>query len=156
MAFDPNNAAHLTGLTNELNNDPQTYGYAAHIAGGNDTALAALLNKVRDGTDGEAAISIEKGYVTTEELANSIVQGEYAGLTAANRAYLDMLMTLSRVDLSTGSNPRAGLAALFSAGSTTRANVLAAAQRNGSRAEQLWGVESRVSEADVARALGRG
>lgn len=49
MGFDPTNAANLATLKTELNTDPLALGYAAKLALGDDTSLAAIIDFPRDG-----------------------------------------------------------------------------------------------------------
>jgi hypothetical protein len=58
----------------------------------------------------------------------------------------------SRVRVDTSSTARAGLLALFGAGTTTRTNLTASASRSGSRAEELFGTNVQVQPADCGAA----
>lgn len=138
-------------LATDIRTGPLAADCAPHLTTGNDQAIADIFNLRR------AAIQINKGYLTPDEIANAIVYTEYsAGGTGANigRQYVDMLMGIPRINVEEGAQPRTGLLTIFATGTTTRANLIAAASRNGSRAEQLFNERDiRVSSSDVARAL---
>lgn len=137
-------------LKTELTTDPRAYGYAPLYNSGNDQGLADLLNTVRDGTNG-TAISLNRGTISTQELVEAIVQSEMP-TNASQRDWLLMVCSGARVRVDTGSTARSGLLAIFAAGSTTRANLTAASSRNGSRAEELFGLNTFVTADDIARA----
>lgn len=140
-------AVPISALTTELQTDPTGRGYAAHVATGNHDELARLINEFQGG------ITVEKPSITSQELIDSVVQTEYGGLSAANRQYFDMLAGSARIDTRTGRPARVGLLNIFAAGTTTRTNLTAVVQRNGSRAEQLWGYGTVVTVAEIGQAL---
>lgn len=143
-------------LTTEIQTDPNGYGYAALVAEGNDQGVADLLNLPRDGATAPGApITVYRNDVRRAELIGALVVSDYDALTAARRDLMNAILQLEVVD-ATNATLRGNLAAVFGAGTTTRANLVSAAQRAGSRAEQLWGTGARVQHLDVARALGRG
>jgi hypothetical protein len=137
-------------LATDINTGPLAGECALHLTTGNDQAIANIFNLRR------ATIQVNKGYLTPDEVVNAIVYSEYSGGgTGANiaRQYVDMLMSIPRINVEEGSQPRAGLLAVFAAGTTTRANLIAAATRTGSRAEELFGRDTSISSSDVAKAL---
>ena len=138
--------AQLAQLKTELETDPNGYGYAPHVASGSDNQLAALLNLARP------AIRINRGFVSTQELVEAIVQSEMPS-NANQRDWLIMVTQGDRVRVDTGSTARAGLVAIFGAATVTRANLLAISERDGSRAEQLFGRDVRVTDVEVGLAL---
>ncbi len=82
-------------------------------------------------------------------LIAAIVRAEYDALSAANKTYLNAVLSVS------GSIPltatfKANLGGIFAAGTTTRANFLALQNRPGSRAEELG--LGNVTASDVANA----
>lgn len=158
----------LAALKTEIQTDPQTYGYAAHVAAGEPELIAEKLNKVRDGTDGEAAITLRRADISPQELWGAISVADYTALpgnpTAAQlsteRRYLSWLTGLSaqpkvRLLNDDGSDGPviANLNAMFGAGTGTRNRIAALANRFGSRAEQLFGADTVVSIQDVSDAL---
>lgn len=133
-------------LKSEIQNDPVVIGYAPLVAAGNDAGIADLLNQVRVGT------SITRSYVPIEDVLAAIVASEFDALLATDKAKVDQFVRGPRIKTSSA-NMRTTMAGLFGAATTTRANLIALATRNGSRAEQLWGEGTSVTHSDVARAL---
>jgi hypothetical protein len=147
-------------LKTELQTDPTALGYAA--TGSNDLAKADLLNLPR------AGITIRRADVTPKELIEAISIADYVASPSnpsaiqlsTERRYLAWLSGLSSLETvrlfnDDGSNgPVAlNLIAMFTAGSGTLTRLTALAQRQGSRAEQLFGVGVRVSASDIGAAL---
>ena len=158
MGYQSSNLEQRALLTAEIQNDPRGYGYAADIAGGNDVQLTEKLNLVRVvGTVGHPVtpITVRRGIRTGIEVMNCITLAAWEALTVERRQYLWSLVTpVEGVDLS-HDTIRANLLACFPAGAT-RTALIAAADRTGSRAEELFGVETRLTTNDIAQALGRG
>ena len=133
-------------LKSELLTDPTGLGYAAQIALGSYQGCADLLNQPR------GSITVLRPDVRGTDVFGSIVIGEYDALTASRRDFVNLLIAMSAVD-ATNATIRANVLAIFGAGTTTRANFAALAQRIGSRAEQLFGTGIQVTHADVGYAL---
>ena len=159
----------LTTLRNEIQGDPATYGYAALASAGNHQAITDLLNKVRDGTDGEAAITVRRRNIRPVEILEAVAVSDLPAIQSTptanqqvthqrNFAYLTWLMGLAddiRLVNDDGSDTqvRTNLLALFAAGTGTRTRLGVLSQRNGSRSELLFGTDTVVSVEDVGRAL---
>lgn len=145
-------------LKQELQADPRAYGYAAVIATGVYANVAALLNAVRDGTTAApngvvgAAISVNRGTISAQELVEAIVQSEMP-TNASQRDWLIMVASGARVRVDTASTARAGLLAIFAAGTATRTNLTTVSSRPGSRAEELFGLGVAITGDDVGQAL---
>ena len=136
-------AINYTQLATEINTDPKALGYA----GKSDYDISVLLN-----TRGLSSETIFQTYTPSEDLVAGIVLSEYTALQANNRQFVDMVFGRPRVQ--TGSaNLRTQIAAIFAAGTTSRANLVAASQRSASRGEVLFGEGTNVSDLDVAKAL---
>lgn len=134
-------------LKTELTADPRTYGYAPNIVSGAHNILADMLNEIR------VAIQIDTRQISSAKFSGLIVLTEYEALSAARRNYLDMVMSAPTVDLTTGSPTVTALTTMFGAATTTRANVVAAQKRAGSRGEELFGLNTRITADDVSMAL---
>lgn len=134
----------LTLLRTELQTDPTALGYAPHIAGGADGTLAVLVNQPRIG------ISVKRAVIQTWELIAATDATEYGALSVTAKDIYRTLVSAGVVDVS-DDQIRTILGTLFPAGSATRTNLLARLSRQGSRAEQLFGVG--VSADDIAKAL---
>lgn len=151
-------AAQLAQLKTEINTDPQTYGYAAWVAASEPENVAAALNKVRDGTDGEAAILVRRLDVSAIELLEAVDTRDFiASPNSLQAAWFESVTQNATVRLAnpdgTQNRVKNNLDRVLNdtQGSQTRLNALA--RRNGSRAEQLFGTGATVSVSDVQAAL---
>lgn len=156
----------LPALKSEITTDPVTYGYAANVAAGEPEVVAAKLNKPRDGTDGEAAITVRRADILPQEIWGAILVTDYtalpaspnAGQLSAERRYLSWLTGLAAQpsvrllnDDGTDGPVVTNLTAMFNG--ATRARLIALASRPGSRAEQLWGAGTTITTQNVSDAL---
>jgi hypothetical protein len=111
-----------------------------------DGDLAAALNTPN------AAISVNRGTIDTQTLVECILRADMPA-AAADRDWLLMVCSGTRVRVDTGSVARAGLLALFNNAATTKANLTAAATKTpASRAEEMFGIDQIVDDIDVAKA----
>jgi hypothetical protein len=160
-------AVNLAALKTEIQTDPLTYGYAPLVAANRPGAVAELLSRIRDGTDGEAAITVRRADISSQEIVQAIDVADYTALPgsptaaqlSAERRYLAWLTLIAaaptvRLLADDGSNTPvvANLLAMFPA-SGTRTRLLALASRFGSRSEQLFGTGTLVTSTDVIEAL---
>lgn len=139
-----------TALLSEIQNDPQSIGYAAYVSAGNDVMVATLLNQIRAG----GAYQIYRGVIDSYEVINNTAPSEWSALTAAEKQRYQTITGAAKVDTA-NINVRSNFVSMFSGGSLTRTSLSNMAQRQGSRAEILWGAGITVSSNDIARALGR-
>jgi hypothetical protein len=150
-------SADLVALKAELLTDPLTYGYAAFIAANEPENCAAALYKVRLGNDGEAAITINRDNISSQELLEAIDTRDFGAPGGAAVAWFQSVTRLDTLRLfDTAGNPtrvRANLDRMINnaQGSQTRLDALAV--RPGSRAEVLFGPGTVVSISDVVAAL---
>jgi hypothetical protein len=151
-------------LASEINTDPLTYGYAARVAAGDDGGIVALLNKPRDGTDGEAAISVKRADCDPSELLAAIDVRDLAtaGLPAGMsvplaQSWLESVTQFPRIRLANddGSKTliRRNIDRLVADTNGSQTRLDAVAVRVGSRAEQLGGAGTVVTGSDVSFAL---
>lgn len=137
-------AINLTTLATELGTDPKTLGYA----GKSDSQIADLLN-----TPGASVETIFKAYTDIADVVACIVRAEWTALAVGDKQFLAEVV-LAAPRLKTGdANLRAAVAGIFANGTTSRANLIAAASKQASRAEVLFGEGATVSHQDVAQAL---
>ena len=129
----------LAALKTEITGDPAAIGYAA--ANGDHDSIAKLLNRPQRTIDAE---SLSSGV-----LVSCIDKTEFAALSAADKAYLNLFVTAGDVPMT--ANVRQALRSLFPAQGETRTKINQATRRTGSRAEELG--FGRVTESDVADAL---
>ena len=126
-------------LRNELLNDPVALGYA----GKTDQQAADLLNSTTTGR------TLPRTSVPTTEVLGAILNTDWPAAASASESKLRAILGMPFVDASNG-NIRGLFQAIFAAGTTTRTNLLALANRTVSRAEELgFGV---VLAVDVNRA----
>lgn len=144
-------------LKNELLTDPRAYGYAAPRAAGDHQTLANMLNTLRTAANNgnvATAITVRRGVRTAIEVMNAITLAEFEVLTVARQQYILALVTpVDGVDLS-NDTIRANLAAVFPAGSASRAALLLAADKTpASRGEELFGITTAINTTHIAAAL---
>jgi hypothetical protein len=127
----------LMALKSELTIDPLARGYAAM---GDEQAADSLNTPDR---------SVLRESVATYEIFEAIVPSEFDALSVAQKARVQILLTLGSV-LINGANAQATLLGAFGAGTQTRTNLIALARQAGSRAQELK--LDRVTPSDVANA----
>lgn len=111
-------------LAQEINLDPLGRGYA----GMTDAQAAISLNTV--------SRSRERGVVPAHELIDATVPSEWAALSAAEKQRYQTLTGAGQVNVQSA-NVRSAFAAMFGAGTTTRANLAALQNEQVSRATEL-------------------
>lgn len=137
----------LAALAAELNTDPTGIGYAALGWPNNDQAVVDALNAPIPGE------TVTRKRVDPLELLSSIPLAEWEAVSDARRQYLNSLIGVSGATIdATDPVVWANLLDLFGVGTDSRANIQAKVQRDGSRAEVLWGEGTVVSVSQVARA----
>lgn len=154
----------LPELTAEITNDPLGYGYAPLVAAGNDQGIASLLNRVRTGADGKPAITIRRPDCSPAEILEAIdvrdltVPAAVASAPLA-QSWLESITQFPTIRLLTDAGAktlvRRNIDRLVTDVNGSQGRLDAVAVRNGSRAEQLFGVGSAVTGNQVAAALGR-
>jgi hypothetical protein len=137
-----------TALKSELQNDPQALGYATYISSGADENLAVILNTVR------GTITLLRDSVPRRDVFDAFVPTEVAALSSVQLQALELVMLMDPVNFASA-NTRTFLANIFpiATAPTTHANLVALATRNGSRAEQLFGIGTVITNQDVRKAL---
>lgn len=144
----------ITELAAEIENDPQTLGYAAPAALGDCTSIAAKLNA----KTGSGAASIARTSVGKGDLVQALLPVAFLlpTLTAAKQAvWGHVLAMLNGSDgaVRITQAVSGALAAAQADGLLTAAQAGAITHRTGSRAEVLWGDGAIVTDRDVAEAL---
>jgi len=135
----------LSSLKDELDNDPQGFGYAGqtHFEASNTLNLFRVTEV------------IIRTNTTTGALQREVVTSEYLSLSIVQRDLWTALL-LSGAD-GTGidiSDPDAQtqMGAVWVAGTTTRSNLIGLQTRDGTRAEALWGEGFSISKTQVEEA----
>jgi hypothetical protein len=126
----------------------ETATYATNRNAGADNALADQLNAIVVNN------KVNTGLIPSYQFGGLIVGSEYTAKTVSQQNYIQMLMVAPNIDIN-NANIAAGLSAIFPTG-TSRANIIAAQQRDGSRAETLFGAGTFISTDDITKARGSG
>jgi hypothetical protein len=137
----------FAALKTELQTDPAALGYAPLLAVQDWTGLAAKVNALH------AGFTIAPGLVASYRIVGAIVKAEFDALAAADKTYLNFIVQPPDVDVSQTSQVRTALGGLFGAGTATRSNLVALASRPGRRAEELFGLDVKVTVEDCIRAI---
>lgn len=138
-------------LQAELNTDPKALGYAAPKAAGNYQGLIALVN----GTYAGVGV-VWRTDVRGAEVLAALVWSEISALSTNNWLALQSLLIPSTPIDANSARIRAWFSGLFPSATfpLTSANLTAMGQKAApSRAEELWGYGTYVTEQDVANAI---
>lgn len=140
-----------TALKSEINSDPTGIGYSSHVASGDDTGIADLLNAVGAGTiyvtsmeRDEFLLAIASAYLTLPSLSSTI-QSKWDRI-------LGVIQAATTINISS-SSVRTLLSTAVSDGVLQQSVVDSITQRTGSRAEVLFGSGTIISPSDVSFAL---
>lgn len=145
MAFDRTDPADLLALKNEINNDPNGYGYVSSDT--ND--VLTKINLVRN------AITIQNSMVEKADVVSATLFGAYNALTADEQSWLQWITQTAGDELSVSSDLRIHLLgeggnSIWAVGDrpTMEAAMLAIFDRDGSRAEELFGENTVITRDD--------
>lgn len=142
----------MAALTTEVTTDPKGIGYAG--ASGNAATIADLMNLAPEPIAAGSQEQIYRTRADSRDLMACLILSEYAAITQANRDYLTMLFSQPLVN--TGdANIRTQVASVFGGATTSRANLIAAASKQASRSQALFGDGFSVSAVQVSQALGQ-
>lgn len=135
----------LQELHDEIEADAQSIGYKEPNGDWKgDDVIAGLINDPANGA------VIERQFVTPQEIVEQIAIVDWNALGASERLYLQLLPSLEWVSTEQGATEvRANLLGIFTPGMDTRDNLISTVQRQGSRAEVLWGENMLISIGDV-------
>jgi hypothetical protein len=137
----------LQALHDEIENDPEGIGYKEGEAWKSDAVIAGLIN---DPANGDI---VQRSLVSPQEIIEQITIADWETISASQRQYVGLLPSLAVVStIQNGTEVRNNLLTIFGVGTTTRDNLIAVVQRQGSRAEVLWGEGTTVSITQVAYA----
>jgi hypothetical protein len=150
----------MTGqaLRAEIETDPRSYSYAPTADGSRDQPIADLLNLPRTGSNGGPAITIRRSDLTRQEVLEAIdVRDFISNANALQASYFESVTQSDNIRLIRDDGSDTTLLANMvravnnTNGSQTRLRAMAV--RAGSRAEELWGRDTFVTNVDVALAL---
>lgn len=137
-------------LKNEIDNDPKQLGLVVARDRGDDAAIARILN-----TTYATVGTVWKTNLTARDLLACVVWADVSSFTAAQWAAFQTMLIPGDIDASQ-QRIRDQFAGIFAGKAATIANMTAAAKvPNPTRAEELWGAGSTISDRDVAAAYGR-
>ena len=151
-------AINYTTLKTELLTDPNGYGLTALFANGADNQIPAILNLVRDGTNGGPSITVKRADINANEILeaidirdipSSIVQQQMSWFESATQA-VQPLRLLN--EDGTDTRVLANFKRILTNAQNSQTRLVTASQRNGSRAEQLFGTNTFLTTDDIAKA----
>lgn len=135
----------LAALKTELQTDPNAYGYVVSpITPAVCDRNASLINEIRN------TILVDRVVIRSHEIVSAIVPADWTALSAAERERISLIISAGEVNVQSA-NVRNAFLTAFGPGTTTRTNLAAIQQRQGSRADALFGFA--VSSLDVLNAL---
>ena len=138
-------ALDLQALQDELISDPTGRGYAIPLSEGAINVVAALLNEVL------LTISITRSLIPNVELLRAIsLEEATTGVNAAERDMLTLALTFAAA---TPLKSVLEISEFFVPASDSKAALVATTTRNGSRAEELFGENVRISVTEIVSAL---
>jgi hypothetical protein len=136
----------MAALMSEITNDPKGLGYST--LGGNAASIASRMNTSPEPIATGSQEQIYRSTIPAKDLMAGIVLTEFEALSQARRDYCVMLF--SAASINTGdANVRNQIVAIFPGNTASLANLSAAAQKQASRAEALWGDGFRVTDQQV-------
>lgn len=136
-------------LAAEITNDPKSLGYAPLVLGGDRLGIANKLNSTYAGV----GIIWRTDLIAADILA-SLVATEVQAWTTTQWVALQTLLIPGKIDASK-TTIRNLFSTLLGSATASLANVTAVAKSPiSSRAEELWGYGTRITENDIAAAIG--
>lgn len=146
-------AVGLSALRVELLTDPVSIGYASHVSNGTFSILTSLINSVSANTHTPTS-AVTVGSVQAQDLQVAVVASEYLALSAGHQTLWNAVLTAATVGIAISNTVlRQQVTTVWSAGTTTRANLAALQTRRCSRAETLFGEGAAVDVTDVGKAV---
>lgn len=137
-------------LKSEIDNDPKQLGLVAARDRGDDATIAQLLN-----TTYATVGTVWRTDLSAGEVLACLVESEVSPLNATQWTRVLTLLMPGTIDASQ-QRIRDQFAGIFVTKAVTIANLLAVAKRPApTRAEELWGAGTTISDRDVAAAYGR-
>lgn len=138
----------VSALRVELLTDPKGLGYSTFVTFRDLNRLVDLLN-----TRGLTSEVVSIGTITSMDLQANVVGSEYVALTAAQRNLWDVVIFTGTGGIAiSNTNVRGQITAVWSAATTTRANLVALQNRPASRAEVLFGENTLIQTGEVDQA----
>jgi hypothetical protein len=140
----------MAALMSEVTGDPKGMGYST--LAGNADSIAVRMNTSPEPVAVANQEQIYRARIPSSDLMSAIVLSEFEALSQARRDYC--LMLFSAAQINTGDqNVRDQIVAIFPGNTVSLGRLAAAAQKNASRAEALWGDGFHVTAQQVYLAL---
>jgi len=137
----------LQALHDEIEADPEGIGYKTNGDWKGDQIIADLIN---DPANGDV---VQRQYVNPQEVIEQIALADWETISASQRLYIQLLPSLTIISaVQNETEVRNNLLIIFGAATTTRDNLIGVVQKDGSRAEVLWGEGVTISISNVAYA----
>lgn len=141
----------MAALVTEIATDPKGLGYST--LSGNSSSIAVLMNTAPEPIAAGSQEQIYRNRIETYLVTSKMDRAEFVALAQGVRDYLTVVF--SGQFLQTGdANLRTQLSGAFAAGPSKTA-MIAAAQKDASRSEALWGDGFQVTPQQVAEAIGQ-
>lgn len=148
MAFDRTDPTDLAELKSEVTTDPNGYGYDP----ANTTLVLEIINQIR------ATITIEKERISSAHVRGSTTFEAYDGLLVDRQEWLRWMTGsngFQEENLDVTADLKLQLAgiggqSLWAVGerAAMEAAMLALINRDGTRAEELWGIDTTITRDD--------
>lgn len=138
----------LTQLRDEIEADPEALGYKeASGAWKADDVIAGLLNDPANGA------TIWRTGIPMSDVYGAVDWAEFVGLAATPREAFRLITSTEVLDADSA-NIQNALGQIFTStdAPNSRAALMSLAQKQGSRAEVLWGDGTTISASEVGRA----
>ena len=147
MSFDAKNLVHLALLKSELDVDPEGIGYGT--ANGTTAIVLSMLNDAAKNTTG-ATTARPLDEIKISEASTIINSAEFSALTEFQKLWVEMF--INRSDGTNIKDYKVGFLAIFLNGSATRTAAVALQEKDASRAEELFGVNTVITRNDFIQA----
>ncbi len=147
MPFDAKNPVDLALLKSELDVDPVSIGYGT--ANGTTAIVLSMLNDSDKNTT-NATTTRPLDEIKVSEVSTVINSAEFSALTEFQKIWVEMF--INRSDGTSIKDYKAGFLSIFLGGSATRAAAAALQQKDASRAEELFGVNTVITRNDFIQA----
>lgn len=143
----------LSTLRTELLTDPASIGYAPYVSNGTFSILTSLINSVSANAHTVTSV-VAVSRVASFDLQVAVVAGEFLALSAGHQALWNAALTAAVNGIAISNTTfRQQVTTVWSAGTTTRANLVALQERPCTRGETLFGERTQVGVDQIGKAI---
>ena len=147
MSFDAKNLSDLAALKSEIETDPQAIGYST--SNGTTALILSMLNdSAKNTTSAKTTRPLDE--IKISEASTIINSTEFSALNEFQKLWVEMF--INRSDGTDIKDYKVGFLAIFLNGSATRTAAAALQQKDASRAEELFGVNTVITRNDFIQA----